>query len=262
MNNLLSLLIFIPAIGAGLIGVSLAFPMRKQQRDQLSRWIALVASAIACAIGIYLWLAYDGRAEGKIQFMERAIWIPSLNIEYFVGVDGISVSLVILSTLISFIATIASMPWWAGREEHHDPAHPHFSMVKVPGYMTMLLILQTGMSGTFAALDMFLFFVFWEVMLLPMYFLIGIWGGPRKEYAAIKFFLYTLAGSVLLLLAIIAMYYRTGDQDLIRRFATESPAAFKRLAVSGTVTMDARSNWAWSYRMGDGTLGPRTFDMI
>src|SRR6266849_1278153 len=207
MNNLLSLLIFIPALGAGLIGVSLALPLRKEQRDQLARWIALVASAISCLIGIYLWITYDGSAVGKIQFLERSIWIPSLNIEYFVGVDGISVSLVILSTLISFIATIASMPWWAGRHEHHDPAHPHFSVVKVPGYMTMLLFLQTGMSGTFAALDMFLFFVFWEVMLLPMYFLIGIWGGPRKEYAAIKFFLYTLGGSVLLLLAIISLYY-------------------------------------------------------
>jgi len=115
MHNLLSLLIFIPAIGAGLIGVSLAFPMSKYQRDQLSRWIALVASAISCVIGIYLWFAYDGNAEGKIQFLERGIWIPSLNIEYFVGVDGISVSLVILSTLISLVATIASMPWWAGR---------------------------------------------------------------------------------------------------------------------------------------------------
>src|SRR5258707_1981090 len=207
MNNLLSLLIFIPALGAGLIGVSLALPLRKEQRDQLARWIALVASALSCLIGIYLWTTYDGNAVGKIQFLERSIWIPSLNIEYFVGVDGISISMVILSTLISLIATIASMPWWSGRHEHHDPAHPHFSVVKVPGYMTMLLILQTGMSGTFAALDMFLFFVFWEVMLLPMYFLIGIWGGPRKEYAAIKFFLYTLAGSVFMLLAFIALYY-------------------------------------------------------
>src|SRR5216684_2352754 len=260
MNNLLSLLIFIPALGAGLIGVSLAFPLRKEQRDQLARWIALVASAISCLIEIYLWITYDGSAVGKIQFLERSIWIPSLNIEYFVGVDGISVSMVILSTLISFIATIASMPWWAGRHEHHDPAHPHFSVVKVPGYMTMLLILQTGMSGTFAALDMFLFFVFWEVMLLPMYFLIGIWGGPRKEYAAIKFFLYTLGGSVLLLLAIIALYYRTGDQELIRRFASVNPEGFRKLVSSGIWTASRTDGWA--YRLDDGSLVNRTFNML
>jgi NADH-quinone oxidoreductase subunit M len=94
----------------------------------------------------------------------------------------------------------------AGDDEHHPR---HFSVRMVPGYMILLLLLMTGMMGTFVALDMFLFYVFWEVMLLPMYFLIGVWGGPRREYAAIKFFLYTLAGSVLMLLAIIAVYYRS-----------------------------------------------------
>src|SRR6202158_5104434 len=261
MNHLLSLLIFIPALGAAAIVVSLAIPMGKEQRNQLSRAIALVASALSCAIGIYLWAAYDGSAEGKIQFLERGTWIPSLFIEYFVGVDGISVSMVILSTLISFVATIASMPWWSGKDEHRDPAHPHFSEVKVPGYMTMLLLLQTGMSGTFAALDMFLFFVFWEVMLLPMYFLIGIWGGPRKEYAAIKFFLFTLAGSVLLLLAIIALYYRTGDQALLQRLAAVNPEAFRRLVSAGTLVMDPKTH-AWAYPLADGTFGSNTFNML
>src|SRR5215468_3230625 len=214
MDRLLSLIIFAPVAGVIAILASLVFPIAKPQRDQFSRWIALICSGIALVLGLYLWTAYDGSTAGKIQFIERATWIPSLHIEYYVGVDGISVSMVILSTLISFIATIASMPWWKRKDEHSDPAHPHFSEVKVPGYMTMLLILQTGMSGTFAALDMFLFFVFWEVMLLPMYFLIGIWGGPRKEYAAIKFFLYTLAGSVLLLLAILALYYNSDLRKL------------------------------------------------
>jgi NADH-quinone oxidoreductase subunit M len=261
MTNLLSLLIFIPALGAGLIGVALAFPIRKEPRDQLCRWIALVASATSCVIGIYLWINYDGNAEGKIQYLERAIWIPSLNIEYFVGVDGISISLVILSSLISFIATIASLPWWMRKDQHQDPAHPHFSTVKVPGYMTMLLILQTGMSGTFAALDMFLFFVFWEVMLLPMYFLIGIWGGPRKEYAAIKFFLYTLAGSVLLLLAIIAMYYRTGDLETIQRLASANPQGFQRLVSSG-VLRHGSGGLQWGYQLSDGRIVARTFNML
>jgi NADH-quinone oxidoreductase subunit M len=260
MPNLLTLIIFLPILGAIAIVASFVFPMQREPRNQFSRYVALAASGMAFVLGMYLWVVYDGNAAGKIQFVERATWIPSLSIEYYVGVDGISVSMVILSTLISFIATIASMPWWKRKDEHSDPAHPHFSEVKVPGYMTMLLILQTGMSGTFAALDMFLFFVFWEVMLLPMYFLIGIWGGPRKEYAAIKFFLFTLAGSVLLLLAIIALYYKTGDQDLMRRFAAESPVALKRLAASGTVIMDG--NGIWSYRMADGTHAQRTFDMI
>ncbi len=125
------------------------------------------------------------------------------------------------------MATIASMPWWSGARaaelagmtaaDDQDPqhAHPkHFSVRMVPGYMALLLLLQTGMMGTFVALDMFLFYVFWEVMLLPMYFLIGIWGGPRKEYAAIKFFLYTLAGSVLMLLAIIGIYYNSAPAPL------------------------------------------------
>jgi NADH-quinone oxidoreductase subunit M len=260
MDHLLSLIIFAPIAGVIAIVISLAFPWPKEQRDQFCRWVALVSSAIPFLLGLYLWAAYDGSAS-KVQYVERFTWIPSLRIEYYVGVDGISVSMVILSTLISFIATVASMPWWKGADEHEDPAHPHFSAVKVPGYMVMLLILQTGMSGTFASLDMFLFFVFWEVMLLPMYFLIGIWGGPRKEYAAIKFFLYTLAGSVLLLLAILALHYRTGDQGLLRRLASVNPAGFRQLIDSGILSVDPRTQF-WAYRMADGSLGDRTFDIL
>ena len=261
MDHLLSLIIFAPIVGVIAIGASLAVPMDKPQRDQFSRWVALICSGVAFVLGLYLWVVYDGSTAGKIQFIERATWIPSLHIEYFVGVDGISVSMVILSTLISFIATIASMPWWRGKDEHDDPEHPHFSVIKVPGYMVMLLILQTGMSGTFAALDMFLFFVFWEVMLLPMYFLIGIWGGPRKEYAAIKFFLYTLAGSVLLLLAILALYYRTGDQALLQRLATVNPEAFRRLVDSSTLAMDPHTH-GWAYPTAHGGFANNTFNML
>jgi NADH-quinone oxidoreductase subunit M len=237
--------------------------MSREKRDQFSRLIALLASAVSCVIGVYLWMRYDGNAEGKIQFLERLPWIPSLNIEYFVGVDGISVSMVILTALISLVATIASMPWWARKDEHPDPAHPHFSQIRVPGYMALLLVLQTGMSGTFAALDLFLFFLFWEVMLLPMYFLIGIWGGPRKEYAAIKFVLFTLAGSVLLLLAIIALYYGTGDQQALRRFASANPEAFRRLVNSGVWEYTRLGDhWGWGYRLIDGRIVSRTFNMV
>src|SRR5207248_9011919 len=185
------------------VGLRSAGALGKTAADQASRVIALVASAAVLVMAAFLWKAFDPSRAG-VQFVQHARWIPAYNIDYFVGVDGISITLVILTALISFIATIASMPWWPGNT--HLDEH-HFTQQAVPGYMAMLLILQTGMTGVFVAMDMFLFYVFWEVMLLPMYFLIGIWGGARKEYAAIKFFLYTLAGSVLMLLAIIGLYF-------------------------------------------------------
>jgi len=223
-GNVLSWATFFPLVGAVLIVVMMmarAFlGLDKKLVDEASRWTALVFSALSFLAAIAAWRMYDPANPG-VQLVAQKVWIRGFNVEYFVGADGLSISMILLSGLVSFIATIASMPWWsnhqtshmAGMEDdgHDDPHHPkHFSVRMVPGYMAMLLLLQTGMMGTFAALDMFLFYVFWEVMLLPMYFLIGIWGGPRKEYAAIKFFLYTLAGSVLMLLAIIALYYTSG----------------------------------------------------
>ncbi len=220
-GNVLSLATFFPLIGAAVIVLLMigraTLGLGKGLVDQASRWIALVTSALSMAAGIAAWSMYDPKL-GGVQLVAKAVWIRDFNVEYFVGADGISISMILLSGLISFVATIASMPWWGSHQAnemagmhddgHDDPHHPkHFSVRMVPGYMAMLLLLQTGMMGTFASLDMFLFYVFWEVMLLPMYFLIGVWGGPRKEYAAIKFFLYTLAGSVLMLLAIIALYY-------------------------------------------------------
>src|SRR6266545_2583599 len=183
-GNVLSWATFFPLIGAAAIVVLLAerffANLPKKTVDQASRWVALVTSGLSFVAAIYAWSMFDGSKAG-VQLTQHFVWIRSFNVEYFVGVDG-----------------------------HEDPHHPkHFSVRMVPGYMVMLLLLQTGMMGTFVSLDMFLFYVFWEVMLLPMYFLIGIWGGPRKEYAAIKFFLYTLAGSVLMLLAIIGIYYNS-----------------------------------------------------
>src|SRR5438477_2925537 len=206
-SSLLTWMIFAPTIGVLLIliviGLRSLGTLSKQQADEASRIIALVASTAVLGMAAALWKAFDP-SNPDVQFVQHGSWIPAYNVEYFVGADGISITLIILTALISFIATIASMPWWPGNA--HLDEH-HFSQRAVPGYMAMLLILQTGMTGVFCALDMFLFYVFWEVMLLPMYFLIGIWGGSRKEYAAIKFFLYTLAGSVLMLLAIIGLYY-------------------------------------------------------
>jgi len=232
-DNVLVWATFFPLIGAGLILVliALGYALRlpKSVLDQSARWVTLAASALMLVASVLAWhwfdpsaagLAVAGKATG-VQMVSRAVWIRPFNVEWFVGVDGLSISMVLLTGIISFVAAVASMPWWqggkhaaemAGMDEHghDDPHHPkHFSVRMVPAYMVLLLLLMTGMMGTFVALDMFLFYVFWEVMLLPMYFLIGIWGGPRREYAAIKFFLYTLAGSVLMLLAIIAIYYRS-----------------------------------------------------
>src|SRR5437667_2148024 len=206
-SALLTWITFMPLLGAALIlpvlGLRASGALSKLAADQACRVITFVASGLTLLLALLLWKLYDPSNPG-LQFVQHVRWIPAYNIEYFVGVDGISITLVILSALISFIATIASMPWWPGNA--HLDEH-HFTQHGVPGYMALLLILQTGMIGVFVAMDMFLFYVFWEVMLLPMYFLIGIWGGSRKEYAAIKFFLYTLAGSVLMLLAIIGLYF-------------------------------------------------------
>src|SRR2546430_8154601 len=204
---LLTWITFLPLIGAALIlpvlGLRASGALTKQAADQASRVITLVASGLTLLFALVLWKQYDPANPG-LQFVQHMRWIPAYNIDYFVGVDGISITLVILSALISFIATIASMPWWPGNA--HLDEH-HFTQHGVPGYMALLLILQTGMIGVFVAMDMFLFYVFWEVMLLPMYFLIGIWGGGRKEFVGTQFFLFTLAGAVLILLAVIGLYY-------------------------------------------------------
>lgn len=254
-NHLLSVIVFAPLLGVlGVLGV-LALELPVARRDHLVRIVAMIASGIPLVLGIWLWAGFDG-AVTTVQHVERVSWIGSLGIEYFVGVDGLNIAMVVLTALIGFLATIASMPWWKGKGEHDDPAHPHFSGLRVPGYFAMLLLLQMGMSGTFVALDAFLFFVFFELMLLPMYFLIGIWGGARKEYAAIKFFLYTLVGSVFLLLAIIALYWQTGNAAL---FAQTPPQELLRLASDAAVSQGL--DGAWGYRLCDGTFSTRTFDL-
>ncbi|HUK66253.1 MAG TPA: NADH-quinone oxidoreductase subunit M [Anaeromyxobacteraceae bacterium] len=258
-DNVLCWATFLPLGGAALIvllaALRYATGLSKKSLDEASRAIALVASGLSLVAAISAFVLYDPHAPGLVvagkasgvQLVSRAVWIRGFNVEWFVGVDGLSISLVLLSALISFVATIASMPWWSGAKDRelagmveedgahgHEGHHPkHFSVRMVPGYMVMLLILQTGMMGTFVALDMFLFYVFWEVMLLPMYFLIGVWGGPRKEYAAIKFFLYTLAGSVLMLLAVIGLYYNSAPGQLVDGTATTHTFNLLELAAQG-----------------------------
>ncbi len=208
---LLTLMIFLPAMGLVLITILAAsrraLSIADAAMDNVARVIAITASGAVLALAFVLWAGFD--PSGGIQYVHHTAWIPAVGIEYFVGVDGLSVSMIMLTAHISFIACLASMPWWS----HVD--HHHFSTRRVPAFMALFLLLETGMIGVFCALDFFLFYVFWELMLLPMYFLIGIWGGPRKEYASIKFFLYTLAGSVLMLIALIALYYHSGSATLV-----------------------------------------------
>jgi NADH-quinone oxidoreductase subunit M len=183
-QSLLSLMVFVPLIGMVVI---LCLPARAHGAI---RWTGVAATVPPLFLAARLLRDFDPQAAGY-QFVERVAWIPAFNIEYFVGIDGISVTMVLLTALLCFLCMIASFGISTG----------------VKGYFALFCLLDTGMMGVFCALDFFLFFVFWEMMLLPMYFLIGVWGGPRREYAAIKFFLYTLLGSVLLLVTILYLYF-------------------------------------------------------
>jgi len=186
---ILSIVTYIPLIGAVLI----AFFFNRENAGAIKR-TALAVAVIDFLVSIPLWIAFDPKRAGvsNFQFIERWDWIKSLGVQYHFGVDGIALLLILLTTLTGCIAIYSSFDAINHRQKE---------------YYVLLLLLQTGMIGTFCALDFFLFYVFWEVMLVPMYFIIGIWGGARKLYAAIKFFLYTLAGSVLMLLSILALYF-------------------------------------------------------
>src|SRR5262245_19989915 len=182
---LLSLILFTPLVGA----ILLLFVSR--QNENAIKWIANVFGDVGFLVSVPLWFWYNPQ-NPEYQFVERAAWIPSIGADYFLGVDGFSVLLILLTTLMGTISILSS---WEAIEE------------RVKEYYIFLLVLQTGMLGAFMALDFLLFFLFWEVMLVPMYFLIGIWGSDRRLYSAIKFFLYTLVGSVVMLLGILALYF-------------------------------------------------------
>ena len=185
MNHYLSIILFTPAIGALLI------LLINKQNEHAIRWVANIAALLGFVVSVPLWFWFDPQA-ADFQFIERAQWIPSVGAEYFLGVDGLSTLLILLTTMMGFIAVLSS--WTAITE-------------RLKEYYIFLLLLQTGMLGAFMALDFLLFFLFWEVMLVPMYFLIGIWGSANRLYSAIKFFLYTLVGSVVMLLGILALYF-------------------------------------------------------
>jgi len=184
---LLSLIMFTPLVGA----VLLLFV----SKPNTIRWVANGFAMLGFLVSLPLWFWLDTTGPDW-QFVERHDWIPSIGAEYFLGVDGFSTLLILLATLIGAIAVLSS--WTAITE-------------RVKEYYIFLLVLQTGMIGAFVALDFLLFFVFWEVMLVPMYFLIGIWGSANRLYSAIKFFLFTLVGSVIMLLGILAVYFYNYD---------------------------------------------------
>jgi NADH-quinone oxidoreductase subunit M len=186
MTHYLSLILFTPMIGAALL---LLVP---KENANAIRWIANIVALVGFVISVPLWFWFNPSA-ADFQFIERAPWIPSVGAEYFLGVDGLSTLLILLTTMMGFIAVLSS--WTAITE-------------RVKEYYIFLLLLQTGMLGAFMSLDFLLFFLFWEVMLVPMYFLIGIWGSANRLYSAIKFFLYTLVGSVVMLLGILALYFQ------------------------------------------------------
>src|SRR5437867_4440375 len=184
-DHALNLITYLPLAGA--LALLLFDKTKKRLIIQTATWIALADFLLS----VPLFFMYDADL-GGFQFQNKASWIPSIGVQYYVGIDGISLLLLLLTTFLGFISVLSS--WTAITE-------------RVKEYYIFMLLLQTGMLGVFVSLDFFLFYIFWEAMLVPMYFLIGIWGGPRKLYAAIKFFLYTLLGSVLMLLGILAAYF-------------------------------------------------------
>jgi NADH-quinone oxidoreductase subunit M len=185
-QHILTIVVFWP-----LAGMIVLMFMNKENKTLIKTWSNLVIFA-GFIVSLPLWFWFDRNTSDQMQFVENVPWIQTLGANYHVGIDGISLLLVLLTTLLGPLAVLSS---WSAIED------------RVKEYYVFMLMLQAGMLGVFISIDFFLFYVFWEVMLVPMYFLIGVWGGPRKLYAAIKFFLYTLVGSVLLLLGILALYF-------------------------------------------------------
>jgi len=189
--HLLSWLIWVPIVG-GFVVLGLG------HRATLAKWLSLAVSGIALLLSIPLWTWFK-TGTPEMQFVERSPWISTIHSEFYIGVDGISMPLILLTTFTTLLIVIAS---WQNVEK------------RVAQYFAAFLILEGLMIGVFSALDGVLFYVFWEAMLLPMFIIIGVWGGPRRVYATIKFFLYTFIGSLLMLVALIYLYLKSGSYEL------------------------------------------------
>ncbi|HLI14074.1 MAG TPA: NADH-quinone oxidoreductase subunit M [Alphaproteobacteria bacterium] len=201
---ILSIITFLPALGAALI-----FFVRGDAEAvaRNARWMALWTSLLTFLLSLYLWFNFDPSTH-EFQFVERAAWIPAFDISYYLGVDGISLFFVLLSTFLIPICVLAS---W-------EAIH-----ARVKEYMIAFLIMETLLVGLFCALDFVVFYMFFEGVLIPMFLIIGVWGGPRRVYSAFKFFLYTLLGSVLMLLAILAIYFEVGSTEIPAALAYHFP---------------------------------------
>jgi NADH-quinone oxidoreductase subunit M len=186
-GRLLSILVILPAVGAALVAVT------QRRSETLQKWLGLAISSTVFLLSLVL--VRDFRGMPEMQFVEQRPWIPAWGISYHLGVDGLSLWLVLLTTFLTPLCLLGS---WTSIEK------------RVREFVVFMLLLEAGMIGVFVALDLFLFYVFWEAMLIPMYFLIGIWGHDRRIYAAVKFFLYTFAGSVLMLVAFLVLYRAAG----------------------------------------------------
>jgi NADH-quinone oxidoreductase subunit M len=190
-DHLLSLLIWLPIVG----GFAVLF---LGERGRAARWLALIVSGLALVLSVPLYASFKvGTAE--MQFIERTAWIPAIHADFYLGVDGISLPLILLTTFTTLLIVIAG---WTNVEK------------RIAQYLGAFLILEGLMIGVFCALDAALFYVLWEAMLIPMFIIIGVWGGPRRVYATIKFFLYTFIGSLLMLVALIYLYLKAGTYEL------------------------------------------------
>jgi NADH-quinone oxidoreductase subunit M len=206
ISNAISLMIAIPLIGAILTFFT----------GSKAKFVALAASLISLVLSLQMYMEFD-KTSKAMQFVENYNWVPSLGIKYTVGVDGIGLPLVILSTIVSVLVIIYS---WGENKKPNQ-------------FFALLLLNEVGVLGVFTSLDFFLFYIYWEIVLIPMYFLIGIWGGPRKDYAALKFFIYTHVASLIMLLAIFGLYFTYTLPDgshtfdmLVLLQATSNPAIF------------------------------------
>jgi NADH-quinone oxidoreductase subunit M len=211
-ESALTITVFLPLLGAVIIALI------PSEREESARPIALIVSAIAFALSLIVLAGYDFGTRG-LQYEAITPWLSVINAEYHVAIDGVSLPLFVLSYLLTLLCSIYAF----GHLE--DPGKPK-------AFLALMLVLQTGMAGTFIAFDLVLFFIFWELVLVPMYFMIGIWGGPRRQYAAVKFFLYTLFGSVFMLVAFLAIYFSLPGAertfDIVRLTQLASQGAFSR----------------------------------
>jgi len=198
----LTTVIFLPVIGALLLLVI------KRERENLIKWLSLTFTVLTFLASLPLFFRFD-KNSSSMQFVEVFEWIPAWNIKYYLGVDGISVLFILLSALLGPLCVLIS---WNSIKD------------KMKEFYIALLLIEAAMIGVFCALDFFLFYIFWEAMLIPMYLIIGVWGGPRRIYSAIKFFLYTLVGSVLMLVGIIILYFKGGNTfDILALMSMKFP---------------------------------------